>query len=332
MNKILNKLFDYQDLTKEESNQLLHRIAQGEFNDVQISSLITVYLMRNISIDEIVGFRTALMELRIPIDLSDYKTIDIVGTGGDGKDTFNVSTCSGFVVAGAGHHVVKHGNYGATSTSGASNVMEQHGVVFTRDNDKLKKSLDKSNFAYLHAPLFNPALREVASARKALAVRSFFNILGPLVNPAEPNSQLLGVYSLPMQRLYSYIYQEFGTEYSVVHSLDGYDEISLTSDFKVMKADNEKIFTPEELGFKRCQECDLYGGGSVEEAAKIFDNILNNRATEAQKSAVIVNAGFAIKTIAPEKPLDVAINDARYSLERGKALEAFNKFIVANRK
>ena len=270
--------------------------------------------------------------MRVPVDLSEYKPIDIVGTGGDGKNTFNISTCSCFVVAGAGYNVVKHGNYGATSVSGASNVMEQHGVKFTNDIDKLRTSMDTCHIAYLHAPLFNPALKAVAPVRKSLGVRSFFNMLGPLVNPVMPTYQLLGVYNLPLLRLYNYTYQESGTRFAVVHSLDGYDEISLTADFKVAMPEKEKLYTPEMLGFKRCTEADLDGGETPEEAARIFDAVLGNKATEAQKSCVIANSAFAIQVICPEKKIETCIAEARESLESGKALATFRKFISLNQR
>ena len=227
MKQILYKLFEHQYLGRDEARTILQNIAQGKYNDVQVASLITVFLMRNISVEELCGFRDALLEMRVPVDLSEFAPIDIVGTGGDGKNTFNISTASCFTVAGAGFPVVKHGNYGATSVSGASNVMEQHGVKFTDDIDQLRRSMEQCNIAYLHAPLFNPALKAVAPVRKGLAVRTFFNMLGPLVNPVLPAYQLLGVYNLPLLRLYTYTYQESKTKFAVVHSLDGYDEIYL---------------------------------------------------------------------------------------------------------
>lgn len=233
-------------------------------------------------------------------------------------------------MAGAGYNVVKHGNYGATSVSGASNVMEQHGVKFTNDIGKLRTSMDTCHIAYLHAPLFNPALKAVAPVRKSLGVRSFFNMLGPLVNPVMPTYQLLGVYNLPLLRLYNYTYQESGTRFAVVHSLDGYDEISLTADFKVAMPEKEKLYTPEMLGFKRCTEADLDGGETPEEAARIFDAVLGNKATEAQKSCVIANSAFAIQVICPEKKIETCIAEARESLESGKALATFRKFISLN--
>lgn len=330
MKNILYRLFEHQNLTQQESRTLLHNIAQGSYNDAQIVSLMTVFLMRNISVSELKGFREALMELRQPVDLSDYRPIDIVGTGGDGKNTFNISTCACFVVAGAGYPVVKHGNYGASSISGASNVMEQLGYRFTADNDILRKSMDECGIAYLHAPLFNPALKAVAPARKALGVRSFFNMLGPLVNPADPTYQLLGVYNLPLLRLYSYTYQETGRQFAVVHSLDGYDEISLTADFKVVMADHEKIYSPESLGYKRCDEQDLFGGESVEEAAQIFRSVLENKATAAQTACVITNAAFAIQVIAPQKSIDECIAEAKESLESGRASLALKKLLSVN--
>lgn len=287
--------------------------------------------MRNISVEELTGFRDALLEMRMPVDLSAYKAIDIVGTGGDGKNTFNISTASCFTVAGAGYNVVKHGNYGATSVSGASNVMEQHGVKFTTDTDVLHRSMDECQIAYLHAPLFNPALKAVASVRKNLGVRSFFNMLGPLVNPVMPAYQLLGVYNLPLLRLYNYTYQESGTRFAVVHSLDGYDEISLTSEFKVAMPEKEKIYTPESLGFNRYTDTDLDGGNTPEEAALIFDAVLNNTATEAQKNCVIANSAFAIQVICLGKSIEDCIAEARESLESGKAKETFNRFLTINR-
>ena len=330
MKQILYRLFEHQYLGREEARTILENIAAGKYNDSQIASLITVFLMRSISVEELTGFREALLEMRVPINLSEFKPIDIVGTGGDGKNTFNISTTSCFVVAGAGYNVVKHGNYGATSVSGASNVMEQHGVKFTNDEQKLRHSIESCGIAYLHAPLFNPALKAVAPIRKSLGVRSFFNMLGPLVNPVIPTYQLLGVYNLPLLRLYNYTYQASGTQFAVVHSMDGYDEISLTSDFKVARANNEKIYTPEMGGFARCSEQDLDGGNTPEDAARIFDAVLSNQATEAQKNCVIANAGFAIHVIHPERNISDCLAEARESLESGKALETFRKFLSLN--
>jgi anthranilate phosphoribosyltransferase len=303
MKQILYKLFEHQYLGRSEARDILQNIAQGKYSDAQIASLITVFLMRNISVEELCGFRDALLDMRIPVDLNEFSPIDIVGTGGDGKNTFNISTASCFVLAGAGYPVVKHGNYGATSVSGASNVMEQHGVKFTNDNDKLRRCMEQCNMAYLHAPLFNSAMKAVAPVRKALGVRTFFNMLGPLVNPVFPKYQLLGVYNLPLLRLYSYTYQQSDTQFAVVHSLDGYDEISLTTEFKVAISGNEKIYTPESLGFSRYQEADLYGGDTPEEAAKIFNNVLKNKATSAQRDVVIANSAFAIQVIESQKSI-----------------------------
>jgi anthranilate phosphoribosyltransferase len=330
MKQTLYRLFEHQYLDRNEARTLLQRIASGEFNEAQIASLITVFLMRSISVEELTGFREALLEMSLPVDLSGYPFIDIVGTGGDGKNTFNISTAACFVLAGAGYHVVKHGNYGATSVSGASNVMEQHGVKFTTDIDKLRASMDACRIAYLHAPLFNPALKAVAPVRKNLAVRSFFNILGPLVNPAKPNYQLLGVYNLPLARLYTYAYQSTGIRFGVVHSLDGYDEISLTGDFKVVLPDREKLYTPEMLGMKRVTEADLYGGDTPADAARIFDAVMHNTATEAQRNCVIANAAFAIQVICPEKSIATCIDEATESLAGGKASATLKKFLEVN--
>lgn len=330
MKDVLYRLFEHQYLDKSEAEKILTDIASGKYEEAQVAALITVFLMRSISVEELSGFRDALLAMRTPVDLEQYRAIDIVGTGGDGKNTFNISTSSCFVVAGAGYKTVKHGNYGATSVSGASNVMEQHGVKFTTDPDKLRRSIEECGMAYLHAPLFNPALKSVAPVRKHLGVRSFFNLLGPLVNPACPAYQLLGVYNLPLLRLYNYTYEESGVRYGVVNSLDGYDEISLTSDFKFSMAGSEKIYAPEQLGFERADEGELSGGETPAEAAAIFDRVLSNTATRSQKDCVLANAGFAIKVICPEKSIEDCIAEARESLESGKALATLKKFLELN--
>ena len=330
MKQILYKLFEHRYLGRTEARDILQNIVQGKYNDAQIASLITVFLMRNISVEELTGFRDALLEMRIPVDLSEYAPIDIVGTGGDGKNTFNISTAACFVVAGAGYPVVKHGNYGATSVSGASNVMEQHGVQFTSDMSRLRKSMDMCNIAYLHAPLFNSAMKAVDSVRKALGVRTFFNMLGPLVNPALPKYQLLGVYNLSLLRLYNYVFQGSDTRFAVVHGLDGYDEISLTGEFKVATSTTETIYTPESIGFNRYCEQDLDGGKSPDEAARIFDRVLQGEATPAQADCVIANAAFAIRVIEPEKSLADCIALARESMESGRALKTLKMFVELN--
>ena len=331
MKNLLYKMFEHKSLSREEARDVLLNIADGRYNDCQLSAFMTVYLMRSITIDELTGFRDAILERRLPVDFGDVKAIDIVGTGGDGKNTFNISTASCFVLAGAGRKVVKHGNYGASSISGASNVLEQHGVKFSSDPDKLQKSLDESGVSYLHAPFFSPALKSVGPVRKQLAVRTFFNMLGPLVNPTLPKHQLLGVYNLKLLRLYNYIAQNEGINCTVVHSLDGYDEISLTSPFKVASASGEQIYTPEQLGWKRVEQHELSGGETVQEAAAIFDNVLNNTATPAQHNCVVANSAFALTTLEPELSIKEAIAIAEESISSGKALSAFNRFVELNK-
>lgn len=330
MKQILNRLFDHNCLARSEAREIMLRISNGEFNESQIAAFITVFLMRSITTDELSGFRDALLELRIPVDLSEFPAIDIVGTGGDNKNTFNVSTAACFVVAGAGYHVVKHGNYGASSVSGASNVMEQHGVTFTADPDRLRRSLEQCGMAFMHAQFFNPAMKAVAPVRKALGIRTFFNMLGPLVNPSTPKYQLLGVYNLKLGRMYNYLYQQTDTEYMIVNSLDGYDEISLTDDFKCYTRCGESVVTPESLGFTRVTESDLYGGETVEQAAQIFDRVLAGTATPQQTNTVVVNAAYAIHTIEPARPIADCIEMARESIRSGSALRALKKFIELN--
>jgi len=327
MKQILNRLFDHESLTREEASAVMKNIAAGTYSDAQIAAFISVYLMRSIELEEVIGFRNALLELAVPMDLSEFDALDIVGTGGDGKNTFNISTCSCFVVAGAGYKVAKHGNYGATSVSGSSNVLEYYGAKFTTDIDVVKKSLDEAGFAYLHAPFCNPAMKNVAPVRKSLGVRTFFNVLGPLISPVRPNYQCLGVYNLKMMRLYNYIYQNLGVQYSVVHSLDGYDEISLTDTTKIMTNAGEFVFTPEELGFQRLKQEDLWGGNTIDDVATIFMNVLENKATEAQKNAVIINSAVAIQTRMPLKSIEQCIEEAEHSLEGGYAKNVFGKFV-----
>lgn len=331
MKSLLYKMFDHKSLSREESRQVLLNIADGLYNDAQLSAFMTVYLMRSITLDELTGFRDAILERRNPVDFGDVKAIDIVGTGGDGKNTFNISTASCFVVAGTGRKVVKHGNYGASSISGASNVLEQHGVHFTSNPDILNRSLQESGVCYLHAPFFSPALKSVASVRKALGVRTFFNMLGPLVNPVMPKHQLLGVYNLKLLRLYSYIARQEGIDCTVVHSLDGYDEISLTSPFKVSSSRGERLYHPGQLGFETARQEDLSGGESVSDAAEIFDQVLSGTAIRAQTDCVIANSAFAILTLDPELSITEAIAQARESIASGAALGTFRKFIEINR-
>ncbi len=323
-------MFEHKCLSRKEARDVLLNIADGKYNDSQLSAFMTVYLMRSITLDELTGFRDAILERRNPVDLGEVKAIDIVGTGGDGKNTFNISTASCFVVAGAGEKVVKHGNYGASSISGASNVLEQHGVKFTADADVLRRSLDESGVAYLHAPFFSPALKSVAPVRKSLGVRTFFNMLGPLVNPIVPRYQLLGVYNLKLMRLYSYLAQNEGVSCTVVHSLDGYDEISLTSQFKVVINGNERIFSPGELGLPRATAEELSGGDTPADAAAIFDRVLNGTASPAQHNCVIANAAFALMTLDPELSLTDALQRSDASIREGRALSCFNRFLNVN--
>ncbi len=330
MKQILNRLFEHQYLTTDEAADVMYNIGSGKYNENQIAAFISVFLMRSITIEELSGFQKSLLELAMNVDLSEYNPIDIVGTGGDQKNTFNISTLSCLVLAGAGYKVCKHGNYGATSVSGSSNAMEQHGVKFTTDKNILKKSIEETNLAYLHAPLFNPAMKTVAPIRKALGVKTFFNLLGPLVNPARPKRQCLGVYNLKMARLYEYIYQKNGVDFAIVHSLDGYDELSLTGDMKIVRNDSELVLKPENIGFDKAEESELFGGETVSEASALFDRILENRCTKSQKNVVLANSAIAIQISEPGMSFSDAVSVARESLESGKALNNFKRFIEIN--
>ncbi len=330
MKEILLRLFAHEELSSSEACSLMLGVTNGDYNDAQLASLLTVFQMRGVTVPELVGFRRALLSTRVPVDLSDYAPIDIVGTGGDGKNTFNISTCACFVVAAAGYTVAKHGNYGATSVSGASNVMEQHGVRFTADEARLRRSVEGCGVAYLHAPLFNPAMKHVASVRRSLQVRTLFNLLGPLINPCCPPYQLLGVADLAQMRLYTLTLQELGVGFAVVNNLDGYDEISLTDEFKVMTNRYETIYRPSDLGFALAPQEALSGGATPEEAAHIFDAVLQGRATQAQTDCVLINASFAIQARHPQRPIDECVAVAHEALASGKAWKTFCRFVELN--
>ena len=325
MKEILSHLIQHKNLSREKAKYVLTQIAAGKYNQSQVTAFMSIFMMRNITVEELGGFRDALLDLCIPINLSDFNTIDIVGTGGDGKNTFNISTLSSLVVAGAGAKVAKHGNYGVSSACGSSNVMDHLGYKFTNDEDTLRKQIDEAGICFLHAPLFHPAMKAVAPIRRELGMKTFFNMLGPMVNPSNPQNQFLGVFNLETLRLYNYLYQETDKNYSIIYSLAGYDEISLTSEFKVITNTQELMYTPEELGFRRFQPEEMFGGDTVEEAAKIFTSILEGNGTEAQNSAVIANAGMALHTMSPEKELAQCFEEAKASILDGKALKVLKK-------
>ncbi|GIZ08605.1 anthranilate phosphoribosyltransferase [Flavobacterium sp. UMI-01] len=324
MKNILNRLINNELLSKKEAKEVLVNISNGSYNPSQIASFLTVYMMRSISIDELSGFREALQELCVRIDLSDYNTIDLVGTGGDGKDTFNISTLASFVTAGAGIKVTKHGNYGVSSITGSSNVMESLGVKFSNDQDFLKKCVDQAGICILHAPLFHPAMKNVGPIRKELGVRTIFNILGPMINPSFPKNQLLGVFNLELARMYGYLYQNTDSNFTIVHALDGYDEISLTGPTKIITNTKEGMLNPEDFGVQMIQQKDIEGGTTVEESAQMFLNIISGKGTEAQNNVVCANAGIAIATVTGCIPLE-GFAQAKESLLSGKGLTALKK-------
>lgn len=326
MKTVLNELIDHQSLTKEEARQVLIELTSGKYNPSQTASFITVYMMRNITVDELQGFRDAMLELCIPARF-DQPVMDVCGTGGDGKNTFNISTLSSFVVAAAGQPVAKHGNYGVSSACGSSNVLEYFGYTFTNNIDELKRSLDRANICFMHAPLFHPALKNVAPIRKELGVKTFFNMLGPMVNPAFPSRQLVGVFSLELARKYGYLYQQSDKQFVIVHSLDGYDEISLTGAFKYFYNNGEQLADASDLGLPKLTYDQIGGGDAVADSAKIFMDVLERNGTAAQNAAVIANAGMALYCADQKQGLLNAVAKARESLESGKALESFKKLI-----
>ncbi len=327
MKETLQFLFDHRTLGKEDAKQILRHMAEGKYNDAEIAAFITVYLMRSITVEELTGFRDALLELCQPVDLSGFNTIDVCGTGGDGKNTFNISTLTAFIVAGAGEKVAKHGNYSVSSACGSSNLLEYFGYTFSSDPDQLKREIDRSNICFLHAPLFNPAMKNVAPVRRSLRIKTFFNMLGPMVNPSFPKNQLVGVYSLDVARLYNYLYQDSGVRYCIIHSLDGYDEISLTGPFKAFTAHSDRLAEPSDLSMAKVLPSDIFGGTTVEQAAALFRRILEGKGEEAQNNVALANSAYALHCMDESRGLDESLERARRSLESGAALQCFRKLV-----
>lgn len=330
MKNYLEKLVEGKELSREETHDIMIGITQEKYKAEQIASLLMGIQMHGVSVDELLGFRDALLETGKSVDLDDYDTLDIVGTGGDCKNTFNISTCSAFVIAGAGYKVTKHGNGASTSVSGASNVLEGHGVKFTSDTDTLRRSLDEAGICYLHAPLFAYGMKFVGPTRKAMQVPTCFNLLGPLVNPCRPKNSLHGTANQSQLRLYTNIHQKIGDNFGVVTSYDGYDEISLTSGFKFSTNVFEKVYTPKDLGLNYVKPADIYGGNTASEAMRVFDSVLEGTCSEAQKNVILANAACGISVMDYNKSIDESIAEARESLDSGRALDAFKKFVEIN--
>ena len=326
MKEILNRLINQETISREEAKQVLVNISKGDYNTSQIASFLTVYMMRSISVQELAGFREALLELCLPVNLSDFETVDLCGTGGDGKDTFNISTLASFVTAGAGVKVAKHGNYGVSSVCGSSNVLEHLGLKFSNKEEVLKRCVEEADICILHAPLFHPAMKNVAPIRRELGVKTFFNMLGPMVNPSFPKNQMVGVFNLELARMYGYLYQTTEKNYAILHDLAGYDEISLTNNTKVITNVEEKMFNPSELGLKVLMEQDIYGGKGVADSAKIFSQVLQGEGTKAQNEVVCANAGMAI-SVARGIDHRSGFELAKESLQGGKALASFKKLL-----
>lgn len=327
MKEILAHLFEHKTFNKDEAYEILINIGTGKYDSHQIAAFMTIYGMRSIRVEELGGFQKAMYDLCNKVDLAGYELIDLCGTGGDGKNTFNISTLASFVVAGAGYQVAKHGNVGVSSSCGSSNVMEHLGYTFTNDSAALRRQLDAANICFLHAPLFHPAMKTVAPIRRALGVKTFFNMLGPLTNPANPKYQAVGVFNLELARLYNYLYQNTEKQYSIIHALDGYDEISLTGDFKIINNRGENYYKTADIGFEAVRAADLAGGESIGESAQIFHRILQGKGSNTQNGVVLTNAAFAIQTIHPEKSFGDCFYEAEASLMGKKALNSLQQLI-----
>ncbi|MBC7743953.1 MAG: anthranilate phosphoribosyltransferase [Flavobacterium sp.] len=328
MKKILNHLFEQKTFNKTEAKEILTDMTLGKFNASQMAAFMAVYCMRNITVDELEGFRDAMLELCNPTHLEGYDLIDLCGTGGDGKDTFNISTLASFVVSGAGYKVAKHGNYGVSSGCGSSNVMEYLGYKFTNDTGMLRFNIENAGICFLHAPLFHPAMKTVAPIRKELGVKTFFNMLGPMVNPSKPKYQMVGVFSLELARLFAYLYQKENKKYTILHALEGYDEISLTCDFKTYTNKGEHLHSLASLGFQKIDPKSISGGNTVPESAGIFKSVLKGEGTIEQNNVVLCNAAMAINTIKPENSFADCFSEAEESLLSKRALKSFEKLIT----
>ncbi|MDN3205775.1 anthranilate phosphoribosyltransferase [Algoriphagus sediminis] len=327
MKDILNLLISHSTLDKNQAREVLRNIATGQYNQSQIAAFMTIYLMRSITVEELSGFREAMLDLCVKVDIPEYDAMDLCGTGGDGKDTFNISTLSSFIVAGAGQNVAKHGNNGVSSICGSSNLLAYFGYEFTNNMDEIRRSLDEAGICFLHAPLFHPAMKNVAPIRKDLGVKTFFNMLGPMVNPSFPKKQLVGVFSLELARLYGYLYQGMNGNFSILHALDGYDEISLTGAFKMISNTGEKVYTPENIGLSKLDPESIAGGKTIEESAKIFQSILDGKGTQSQNEVVIANSAAALFTADSDLTFLDAVETAKESLYSGKAKEVFKKLV-----
>ncbi|MDD5571004.1 MAG: anthranilate phosphoribosyltransferase [Bacteroidales bacterium] len=327
MRDILNYLFEHKKLSRMDAYEVLTNISKDKYTESEVAAFLSVYIMRSITVDELAGFRDALLDLCLRINLPGYELIDMCGTGGDGKDTFNISTLASFVVAGTGAKVAKHGNYGVSSGCGSSNVIEYFGYKFTNDESLLKKDIEEAGICFLHAPLFHPAMKAVGPIRKKLRVKTFFNMLGPMVNPCFPQNQVVGVFSLELARIYNYIYQQTNKKYVILHSTDGYDEISLTGNVKLISNSSEQILSPEEFGFTKIEQKEIKGGSSIPESAKIFTDILEGKGTTAQNNVVLANAAIGIKCLNQNKSIADCIGEAKDSLFGKKALNTFKKLI-----
>lgn len=323
MKEILEYLFNHHTLSKSQAKAIMIEIAQNKFNATEVTAFISIFLMRNITLHELQGFREALLQMAVPVHIDAKGAIDIVGTGGDGKNTINISTLASFIVAGAGQRVIKHGNYGASTLAGSSNVLEQAGYIFKKTSEKLQEDLDKANICFLHAPYFHPALQSVGALRKSLGLRTFFNLLGPLVNPSKPQFSVIGVYNLEIARIYQYLLQKDNREFMIVHGMDGYDEISLTHDTKIITKEGEKIYSTSDLGFEPISAESIQAGSTIQETAEIFKNILQGKGTPQQNAVVLANAAVALLHTGKFGSYNECLTLAKESLYNGKALNSF---------
>ncbi len=327
MKEILEKLFEHKPLAENEAREILTNLARGHNNSSQMASFLTVYRMRNLTVEELTGFRNAMLDLSTPVDFSGFNTIDLCGTGGDQKNTFNISTLASFIVAGTGEKVIKHGNYSVSSSCGSSNILEYFGYRFSNNADKLRNELERTGICFLHAPLFHPAMKNIAPVRKELGIKTFFNILGPMVNPGNPPNQMIGVYNAEISRIFHYIYQATEKNHSIVHSLDGYDEISLTGTARIEASFGNHFLSPRDFGFEKVNPREITNGENIEQSAQLFRQILEGEGTTSQNNVAVVNAAVALKTLHPNASMEQCVEKARRSLTGKYALQVFTNLL-----
>jgi len=321
----LKKILRQEQLNINESEAFIHAIANDEFSEVELGGILTAIQMRGLTLDEFKGFRNALESYADRVSLYTNEAIDVCGTGGDGKDTFNISTTTAFILSAMGYKVIKHGNYGVSSICGSSNVLEYLGFNFTKDEQVLNQQLEKQNICFIHAPLFHPVLKKVAPVRKQLGVGTFFNAMGPLLNPIQPKFQLTGTYSLELAKIYQVLLRDKRQSFKVVYALDRYDELTLTADARVLGNNSDEILNANSFGVEVTSPENLKGG-SIEQSANMLRSILGGHASEELINVVASNTALGMSCFHPEKQYKILFEEAKAFISSGQAIKFHKQF------